>query len=137
MRTITESFIGPRYRVYATMPEPASRSGRLISIISALFIPLIWFVPLPQAQETAGTAAVGTDARLTLLIFAVAVWMWVFSAVSDTFVALSAASVLANNAGVGIFEVLEELTVADFRVTFGIDELGATRLAASSSPTAA
>ncbi len=94
MRTITESFIGPRYRVYATMPEPTSRSGKLIAIVSALSIPLIWFMTLPEAPAPAGVAVLGTDARLTLLVFAVAVWMWVFSSVSDTFVALSAASVL-------------------------------------------
>ena len=81
MRTITESFIGHRYRVYATMPEPTSRSGKLIAIVSALSIPLIWFMTLPEAPAPAGVAVLGTDARLTLLVFAVAVWMWVFSSV--------------------------------------------------------
>ncbi len=33
-------------------------------------------------------------------------------------------TVLVNNAGVGIFKLLEELTVEDFRLTFEIDELG-------------
>lgn len=33
-------------------------------------------------------------------------------------------TVLVNNAGVGIFKTLEELTVDDFRLTFEIDELG-------------
>lgn len=33
-------------------------------------------------------------------------------------------NVLVNNAGVGIFKPLEELTEADFRLTFEIDELG-------------
>ena len=94
MRTITDSFIGPRYRVYATVPESTSRTRRLISIVSALSIPVIWFMTLPETAETAGTVVMDTDARVTLVVFAVAVWMWVFSAVSDTFVALSAASVL-------------------------------------------
>ena len=94
MRTTIESFIGPRYRVYATMPEPTSRTRRLISIVSALSIPLIWFITLPATAETAGTVALDTDARVTLVVFAVAVWMWVFSPVPDTFVALSAASAL-------------------------------------------
>ena len=34
------------------------------------------------------------------------------------------AKVLVNNAGVGIFKPLEELTEKDFRLTFEIDELG-------------
>ncbi|WP_093062117.1 SDR family NAD(P)-dependent oxidoreductase [Psychrobacillus sp. OK028] len=33
-------------------------------------------------------------------------------------------NVLVNNAGVGIFKPLEELTEADFRLTFEVDELG-------------
>lgn len=33
-------------------------------------------------------------------------------------------TVLVNNAGVGIFKLLEDLTEADFRLTFEIDELG-------------
>ncbi len=33
-------------------------------------------------------------------------------------------TVLVNNAGVGIFKLLEDLTVDDFRLTFEIDELG-------------
>jgi 3alpha(or 20beta)-hydroxysteroid dehydrogenase len=37
---------------------------------------------------------------------------------------LGPVTVLVNNAGVGIFKLLEELTVEDFRFTFEIDELG-------------
>ena len=33
-------------------------------------------------------------------------------------------TVLVNNAGVGIFKLLEDLTEKDFRLTFEIDELG-------------
>ena len=33
-------------------------------------------------------------------------------------------TVLVNNAGVGIFKTLDQLTEADFRLTFEIDELG-------------
>lgn len=33
-------------------------------------------------------------------------------------------TVLVNNAGIGIFKLLEDLTEADFRLTFEIDELG-------------
>ncbi len=33
-------------------------------------------------------------------------------------------TVLVNNAGVGIFKPLEELTEKDFRLTFEVDELG-------------
>lgn len=93
MRTSTDGFIGPRYRVYATRPGSTSRIRKVMPIVSALSIPMIWFMTLPETSETAG-AAMSSDARVTLVVFAVAVWLWVFSAVSDTFVALSAASVL-------------------------------------------
>jgi 3alpha(or 20beta)-hydroxysteroid dehydrogenase len=48
-------------------------------------------------------------------------WQRVIAASEDAF---GPVTVLVNNAGVGIFKLLEELTVDDFRLTFEIDELG-------------
>lgn|SRR5690625_2439302 len=44
--------------------------------------------------------------------------------VEKTEEAFGPVNVLVNNAGIGIFKPLEELTVADFELTFKVDELG-------------
>ncbi|WP_227871116.1 SLC13 family permease [Corynebacterium provencense] len=65
-----------------------SRSWVTVTVgaVVAAGIPAAWFLPLPE--ETGG------DARLTLVVFAAAVWLWIFSSVPDTLVALAAACVL-------------------------------------------
>ncbi|MCJ7857581.1 SLC13 family permease [Corynebacterium kalidii] len=74
----------------AETTETPSRSrpwaALVVGAVAAAGIPAIWFLPVPP--ETGG------DARLTLLVFASAVWLWVFSSVPDTLVALTAACVL-------------------------------------------
>ena len=44
--------------------------------------------------------------------------------VEKTEEAFGPVTVLVNNAGIGIFKPLEELTIADFELTFKVDELG-------------
>ena len=44
--------------------------------------------------------------------------------VEKTEEAFGPVNVLVNNAGIGIFKPLEELTIADFELTFKVDELG-------------
>lgn len=44
--------------------------------------------------------------------------------VAKTEEAFGPVNVLVNNAGIGIFKTLEELTVKDFELTFKVDELG-------------
>lgn len=48
-------------------------------------------------------------------------WQEVVAKTEETF---GPVTVLVNNAGVGIFKPLEELTERDFRLTFEVDELG-------------
>lgn len=48
---------------------------------------------------------------------------WV-EVVEKTEEAFGPVTVLVNNAGIGIFKTLEDLTVADFELTFKVDELG-------------
>ena len=48
---------------------------------------------------------------------------WV-NVVEKTKEAFDPINVLVNNAGIGIFKPLEELTVKDFELTFKVDELG-------------
>ena len=48
-------------------------------------------------------------------------WKEVVEKTEETF---GPVTILVNNAGVGIFKPLEELTEKDFRLTFEIDELG-------------
>jgi 3alpha(or 20beta)-hydroxysteroid dehydrogenase len=48
-------------------------------------------------------------------------WVEVVAKTEETFGPIN---VLVNNAGIGIFKTLEELTVKDFELTFKVDELG-------------
>lgn len=100
---------GPTYRV-STTPPPALHipprprvtlpdlrhltAAQVIRIITAALILGLWLAPLPEQ--------VTPDARATLVVFAAAVWLWVFSTVSDTFVALGAASVIVL---IGVIDV--------------------------------
>ena len=58
---------------------------------------------------------------LTLDVFSKEIWVEV---VGKTEAAFGPIDVLVNNAGIGIFKTLEELTVKDFELTFKVDELG-------------
>lgn len=53
-------------------------------IVAILLAVGVWALP----------ADINADARFTLTVFAIAVWMWIFSKLDDTFVALGAAIVL-------------------------------------------
>lgn len=67
--------------------------------VALLLVGLLWALP----------DTVAADTSFTLTVFAVAVWMWMFSALDDTFVALGAACVLvlANVIDVeGLFSTL-------------------------------
>lgn len=99
--------IGPAYRVATTPPPQLPRSvrrpvrlnatfsaGLVVRVLSAVAILALWLAPLPEQ--------IAPDARATLVVFAGAVWLWIFSKISDTFVALGAASILVL---AGIIEV--------------------------------
>ncbi|GAB2512025.1 Citrate carrier [Corynebacterium atrinae] len=66
--------------------RPAFTATNVAKIVAALLIMGLVVVPLPDQ--------VSGDARATLVVFSSAVWFWVFSKVSDTFVALGAASIV-------------------------------------------
>lgn len=100
---------GPDYRVATTPPPslhaPAPRQlalpdvkaltpAQIVKSLLAALILLLWLAPLPES--------VPPDARATLVVFAAAVWLWIFSSVSDTFVALGAASILVI---IGVIDV--------------------------------
>lgn len=77
-------------------PRPRKHSvpGVLARVLGAVGIAALWLAPFPDG--------VPAQARTTLVVFAVAVWLWVFSRVSDTFVALGAASSLVL---IGVIDV--------------------------------
>ncbi|WP_237559152.1 hypothetical protein [Corynebacterium renale] len=80
--------LGTTYRTSTVAPAPEEPQRSLPGLIArglgAVAVAAVWLAPYPE-----GVAA---DARTTLGVFAVAVWLWVFSKISDTFVALLAAS---------------------------------------------
>ncbi|MBY6436146.1 anion permease [Rhodococcus kroppenstedtii] len=72
----------PSRRPRPRLPVPAA-VGALVVLLSGL------------AVVNAGvTGALGADGVVTLLVFLVAVWMWIFAPVDDTYVALGAALAL-------------------------------------------
>ncbi|WP_342319230.1 SLC13 family permease [Corynebacterium mayonis] len=106
---MSQLMYGPAYRVATTPPPslhvpPPPRASlpdlrtltitQIIRSILAALIVVLWLVPLPEQ--------VTPDARATLVVFAAAVWLWVFSKVSDTYVALGAASVIVL---IGVIDV--------------------------------
>lgn len=82
-------------------------------------------VAVTDIDETAGTALaeeLGEHAAfLRLDVSKEDDWARVVGATEERF---GPVTVLVNNAGVGIFKLLEELTVDDFRLVFEVDELG-------------
>ncbi|WP_394280680.1 SLC13 family permease [Corynebacterium sp.] len=64
------------------LPELRWTPKLLIQIITALAIVMFWLLPTPLEPE----------ARTTLVVFATAIWFWIFSSVPDTYVALVAVS---------------------------------------------
>ncbi len=128
----------------APAPAPASAprraARRLPAAIAAVLLVIFigWcaieaFTP-PQPGETPLTA----HGMLTLAVFATAIWMWIFSSVGDTYVALVAAVVLVVMGMLPddqLFASLGEDTVwlllAAFVIAAGITNTGlSTRLAA-------
>ncbi|SQG63478.1 anion transporter [Corynebacterium renale] len=90
--------LGTTYRTSTVAPAPEEPQRSLPGLIArglgAVAVAAVWLAPYPE-----GVAA---DARTTLGVFAVAVWLWVFSKISDTFVALLAASALVL---IGVIDV--------------------------------
>lgn len=93
-------------RVITTPPAPERRRrwpaltpALVVRVLCALGVLALWFAPLP----------VGPEARATLVVFAAAVWFWVFSQVSDTYVALGAASVLVVIDVIGVDDLFSPL----------------------------
>lgn len=76
----------PLPRASRQWTRPAFTAPNVAKTITAALIVALAVVPLPDQ--------VSADARTTLVVFAGAVWFWVFSHVSDTFVALGAASII-------------------------------------------
>ncbi|MDO5671117.1 MAG: SLC13 family permease [Corynebacterium sp.] len=92
-------------RVITTPPAPPRRPriqwtpALGVRIVCAFGVFALCFIPLP----------VGPAARATLVVFAAAVWFWVFSKVSDTYVALGAASVLVVIDVIGVEDMFSPL----------------------------
>lgn len=117
-----------------TPEQPSRRRLRLAPIITAVLLALFcaWTVHASITDE-----ALPAQGALTLVTFAVAVWLWIFSPLDDTYVALGAALVLVGAGTLDdeeLFAALGEDTVwlllAAFVVAAGVTASGlATRVA--------
>lgn len=83
-------------------------SGRhLVAIGAAVLVVALaaWWIGI--ALDQGGDGRLGTQGALTLSVFAIAVWFWIFTAIDDTYVALGAAVLLV------VLGVLPEKTLFD------------------------
>ncbi|PRA02447.1 transporter [Arthrobacter sp. MYb229] len=128
--------VGPAQRAPRRRWNHRRASGLLAAMLLAAF--LVWCA-FGAFGSAAGTAtALPSQGALTLAVFAVAIWLWVFSPVGDTYVALGAALVLVLMGVLPedvLFASLGEDTIwlllAAFVIAAGITATGlATRAAA-------
>lgn len=128
----------PPRSVHDAPPKKTSRLQRMpwsASITGAL---LVVFVAWCSANALGPDASLPTQGALTLAVFAIAIWLWIFSSIGDTFVALGAALVLVI-LGVlpdeSLFTSLGEDTVwlllAAFIIAAGITASGLSTRAAA------
>ncbi|SFA61344.1 anion transporter [Rhodococcoides kroppenstedtii] len=92
--TVTEfATTPPAHRMRVPRPAPSRRRGPRLPVPAAVGALVVLLSGL--AVVNAGvTGALGADGVVTLLVFLVAVWMWIFAPVDDTYVALGAALAL-------------------------------------------
>ncbi|MDO5087426.1 MAG: SLC13 family permease [Comamonadaceae bacterium] len=84
-------------------------SGRhLVAIGTAVLVVALaaWWITI-ALDKTGGASRLSTQGALTLSVFAIAVWFWIFTAIDDTYVALGAAVLLV------VLGVLPEKTLFD------------------------
>lgn len=126
-------------------PAPASRRPRgnrrrIAALLAAALLAafLIWCATAAFGPAAGAPGALSAQGALTLGIFALAIWLWIFSPVGDTYVALGAAVVLVLMGVLPedrLFSSLGEDTIwlllAAFVIAAGITATGlATRAAA-------
>lgn len=112
----------------------------LIAILAALGVAGLvgWWISLALDTPAGSTDGLGAHAAMTLSIFAIAVWFWIFTAIDDTYVALGATLLLVV---LGIlpedtlFQSLGDntiwLLIGSFMISAGLTHSGlATRAAA-------
>ena len=104
----------------AAVPEPiGQRSGwgidisarHLVAIVAAVIVAVLvsWWLGIAASSPATPEAAIRLtpSAAITLSVFAIAVWFWVFTSIDDTYVALGAAVILV------VLGVLPENTLFD------------------------
>jgi sodium-dependent dicarboxylate transporter 2/3/5 len=150
--TDTETVTPVRFRYATPAPAPAAISPaprpkrprdnrrRIAALLAATLLAafLIWCATSTFGQAAGTPSALSAQGALTLAVFAVAIWLWIFSPVGDTYVALGAALVLVLMGVLPedqLFSSLGEDTIwlllAAFVIAAGITATGlATRAAA-------
>ncbi|MDO2933686.1 SLC13 family permease [Paeniglutamicibacter sulfureus] len=120
--------------------RPRDNRRRIAALLAAALLAafLIWCATSTFGQAAGTPTALSAQGALTLAVFAVAIWLWIFSPVGDTYVALGAALVLVLMGVLPedqLFSSLGEDTIwlllAAFVIAAGITATGlATRAAA-------
>ncbi|WP_328459637.1 SLC13 family permease [Actinoplanes sp. NBC_00393] len=131
--TVTEYSTTPPVVAAGASPVPEKRRPRILLPIAGLVVAGLFAWTAGRSGSGPGGAA-----SVTLLVFAAAVWLWTFTKIDDTYIALGAATVLVL-AGVidtgELFETLGDETVwlllAAFVIAAGLTNSGLTRRAAA------
>lgn len=93
----------PRTAAPAPRVRPRPRAAPLIAALALAVLSVL------VVRESVVGEQLPAQAALTLVVFAVAVWMWIFSPLDDTYVALGAALILVATGVIDDTELFESL----------------------------